>query len=126
MHFSSERRLDGDILERHFMLGEIPGILWTPAVTPAPLILAGHPGGLDGMYPRLVSRATHAAGHGFASLSIELPGGGDRSRVPALEERRVELRAALAAGDPVDGIVDALVLPLVELAVPEWQTALDA
>ena len=31
----------------------------------------------------------------------------------------------MEAGDPVDGIVDALVFPLVEKAVPEWQTALD-
>ncbi|SKB09017.1 dienelactone hydrolase family protein [Aeromicrobium choanae] len=126
MHFHSERRLDGDVLERHFTLGEIPGILWTPGSTPAPLILAGHPGGLDGMYPRLLGRAAHAAQHGFASLSIELPGGGVRPRVPELERARVDLRAALAAGEPVDDIVDALVLPLVELAVPEWQAALDA
>lgn len=33
----------------------------------------------------------------------------------------------MAAGEPVgDEIVDALVLPLVEKAVPEWQAALDA
>ena len=31
-----------------------------------------------------------------------------------------------AAGEPVDEIVDALVLPLVEHAVPEWQATLDA
>ena len=30
------------------------------------------------------------------------------------------------AGEPVDHIVDALVLPLVDRAVPEWQAALDA
>ena len=31
----------------------------------------------------------------------------------------------MAAGEPVDEIVDALVLPLVEKAVPEWQATLD-
>ncbi|GLX23517.1 hypothetical protein Slala02_72530 [Streptomyces lavendulae subsp. lavendulae] len=31
MHFTSEPRLDDDLLERAFTLGEIPGILWTPA-----------------------------------------------------------------------------------------------
>ena len=33
---------------------------------------------------------------------------------------------ALSAGEPVDEIVDRLVLPLVEKAVPEWQATLDA
>ena len=45
MHFTSEQRLDDGVLEREFTLGEIPGILWTPASAsaPAPLILLGHP-----------------------------------------------------------------------------------
>lgn len=30
MHFTSEQLLDAGILERHFTLGEIPGVLWTP------------------------------------------------------------------------------------------------
>lgn len=126
MHFHAEDRLDGDILERHFTLGEIPGILWTPPSAPAPLILAGHPGGLDAMYPRLSGRARHAAQHGFASVAIELPGGGDRSRVPALERARSDLRAALAVGRPSEEVVEALVLPLVDQAVPEGQATLDA
>ena len=32
----------------------------------------------------------------------------------------------MEAGEPVDEIVDAFILPLVEKAVPEWQTTLDA
>ncbi|NEA24804.1 alpha/beta hydrolase, partial [Actinomadura bangladeshensis] len=40
---------------------------------------------------------------------------------------RADLRRALAAGGPVDeDIIDRLVLPLVEKAVPEWRDALDA
>lgn len=35
------------------------------------------------------------------------------------------MRRALRDGEPVDDIVDALVLPLVDKAVPEWQVALD-
>ncbi|MFD6365212.1 alpha/beta hydrolase, partial [Streptomyces roseolus] len=35
MHFTSERLLDDGVLERAFTLGEIPGILWTPASAPA-------------------------------------------------------------------------------------------
>ncbi|KOX08937.1 MULTISPECIES: alpha/beta hydrolase [Micromonospora] len=129
MQFTSERHLDDDVLEREFTLGEIPGILWTPASVPAPapLILVGHPGGLRRMYPRLVARARHSAAEGFASATIELPGAGDRPRSAAAEQARADLRRALEAGEPVDDeIVDRLVLPLVDKAVPEWRSALDA
>jgi hypothetical protein len=126
MHFTSERRLDNGVLEREFTLGEIPGILWTPASAPAPLILVGHPGDLRRMYPRLAGRAAHTAEYGFASVAIELPGSGERPPMPAAEQARADLRGALAAGEPVDEIVDALVIPLVDRAVPEWQTTLDA
>jgi dienelactone hydrolase len=129
MRFTSERRLDDGVLEREFTLGEIPGILWTPASasTPTPLLLLGHPGGLHTMYPRLVARARHAAAEGFAAATIELPGSGERPRSAAAEEARADLRQALEAGGPVDDeIVERLVLPLVDKAVPEWRAALDA
>ena len=129
MQFTSERRLDDGVLEREFTLGEVPGILWTPgsASAPTPLILIGHPGGLPAMRPRLAGRARHsAAGYGFAAATIELPGSGDRPRSAAAEQARADLRRAMEAGQPVDDIVDALVLPLVETAVPEWQATLDA
>ncbi|MFE9057426.1 dienelactone hydrolase family protein [Streptomyces mutabilis] len=129
MHFTSERRLDDGVLEREFVLGEIPGMLWTPrsASAPTPLILLGHPGGLHLMYPRLVARARQTVAEGFAAATIELPGSGDRPRSAAAEQARADLRRALEAGEPVDeDIVDRLVLPLVDKAVPEWQTALDA
>ncbi|HZI96683.1 MAG TPA: hypothetical protein VFD41_04050 [Actinomycetales bacterium] len=126
MQFTSEQRLDDGILEREFTLGEIPGILWTPTSSPAPLILVGHPGGLRKMYPRLAGRARHSAANGFAAATIELPGSGDRPRSAAAEQARADLHRAMAAGEPVDEIVDRVVLPLVEKAVPEWQTTLDA
>ncbi|MFD4370240.1 dienelactone hydrolase family protein [Streptomyces sp. NPDC058486] len=132
MHFTSEQRLDDGVLEREFTLGEIPGILWTPGSAPAPastpLILLGHPPlGLRRMYPRLVARARQCAALGYAAATIELPGSGDRPRWPALEQAHADLRQALEAGEPVSGeIVDALILPLVDRAVPEWQAALDA
>jgi dienelactone hydrolase len=129
MRFTSEQRLDDGVLEREFTLGEVPGILWTPrpASAPAPLILLGHPGGLGRMYPRLAGRARHSAAEGFAAATIELPGSGDRPRSAASDQARADLRRALEAGEPVDDdIVDRLVLPLVEKAVPEWQATLDA
>ncbi|MER5651889.1 alpha/beta hydrolase [Streptomyces sp. NPDC002131] len=132
MRFTSEQRLDDGVLEREFTLGDIPGVLWTPSAAsasePVPLILLGHPPlGLRRMYPRLVGRALQAAADGFAAATIELPGSGDRPRWPAVDQARADLRRAMEAGEPVgDEIVDALVLPLVDKAVPEWQAALDA
>jgi len=128
MHFTSEQRLYDGIVERDFTINEVPGILWTPGTVsaPVPLILLGHPGGLGKMYPRLAARARRAAADGFAAATIELPGSGDRPRLAAAEQARADLRRALAAGEPVDEIVDRLILPLVELAVPEWQVILDA
>ncbi|MGA4846497.1 dienelactone hydrolase family protein [Streptomyces sp. G5(2025)] len=128
LHFTTEKCLDDGVLEREFILGQVPGILWTPASAPAPLILLGHPPlGLHKMYPRLVARARACSAAGFATATIELPGSGDRPRLPAAEQARADLRRAMEAGKPVsDEIIDALILPLVDKAVPEWQAALDA
>ncbi|MFF0478342.1 alpha/beta hydrolase [Streptomyces sp. NPDC004284] len=132
MHFISEQRLDDNVLEREFTLGDIPGILWTPgsasASAPVPLILICPPPlGLGRMYPRLAGRARYyAAEYGFASATIELPGSGERPRWEAAEQARAELRRVVEAGEPVtDEIIDALVLPLVERTVPEWQAVMD-
>ena len=129
MHFISEQRLNDGSRERAFLIGDIPGILWTPTSSPAPLILLGHPGGQGGlrtMYPRLASRARDALANGFAAVTIELPGSGDRPRLDDTEQARADLRRALAVGRPASQIVDRLVIPLVEKAVPEWQSTLDA
>ena len=127
MRFTSEQRLDDGVLEREFTLGEIPGVLWTPGSAPAPLILSGHNGGLHKRHPRLVARARHyAAEYGFAVAAIDAPGHGDRPRSAVDEQARADLRRAMEAGEPVDEIVDAFIVPLVEQAVPEWRTTLDA
>ncbi|MER6472321.1 alpha/beta hydrolase [Streptomyces collinus] len=132
LHFTSEQRLDDGVLERRFTVSEIPGILWTPASAsvsaPVPLILLGLPPlGLHRMYPRLAARARHAAADGFAAATIELPGGGERPRLATVDQARADVRRAMQAGEPVsDEIIDALILPLVDQAVPEWQATLDA
>ncbi|MPY31482.1 alpha/beta hydrolase [Streptomyces adustus] len=132
MQFTSEQRLEDGVLERKFTLDEIPGILWTPesasTSAPVPLILLGHPPlGLNRMYARLVARAQRAAADGFAAATIELPGSGERPRLAAVDQARADLRRAMEAGTPVgEEIIDALVLPLVDKAVPEWQATLDA
>ncbi|MEV5827581.1 alpha/beta hydrolase [Spirillospora sp. NPDC052242] len=130
MQFTSEQRLDDGVLEHEFTLGEIPGILWTPASAsaPVPLILLGHPPlGMRRMYPRLAARARQCVADGFAAATIELPGSGDRPRLPGAEQAGADLRRAMQADEPVgDEIIDALILPLVDKAVPEWQATLDA
>lgn len=128
MRVSSEQRLPSGVREREFTVDGIPGVLWSPgsAPGPAPLVLLGHPGGLERMRPRLAARAASCAEHGFASATIELPGSGDRTPLAVTEQARADLRRALAAGEKVDDdIVDRLILPLVEQAVPEWRATLD-
>src|SRR3954453_5685004 len=105
MRFTAEHHFDDGVVEREFsLLGEIPGILWTPgsASAPAPLILLGHPGGLHGMHPRLVARARRSAAQGLDAAPIELPGRVARPRSASAEEARADLRRALEAGEPVD------------------------
>src|SRR3982750_4195061 len=123
MQFTSEKRLDDGVLEREFTLGEIPGILWTPesASAPIPLILVGHPGGLNMMYPRVAARARSAVAEGYAAATIEFPGSGDRPRFAAAEQARADLRRALQAGEPVaDEIVEGPALPPGEKGGPGW------
>jgi hypothetical protein len=130
MDLIAPRTVDG-LVARSFTLDGadgVPGILWTPAdaTGPVPLILLGHPGGLGPMRPRLLARARSAAAQGFASATIELPGSGDRPALAEVDAARVELRAAVTAGErPGADVVDRLVLPLVDAAVPEWQALLD-
>ncbi|MBM7439380.1 dienelactone hydrolase family protein [Streptomyces sp. HB132] len=127
MRFTSERLLDDGVLEREFTLGEIPGTLWTPgSAVPGPLILMAHNNGLPRRQARLVARARHSAARGYAVASIDAAGCGDRPRSAADEQARSDLRRAVQAGEPVDEIFESLVGPMVEKAVPEWQTTLDA
>lgn len=130
MHLTSEQLLDGDLLEREFRLDLIPGIVWTPLSAnppaPVPLVLLGHPGGLGAMCSRLRARARQCAELGFAAVTIELPGSGERPAISALDHARTELRQAIVEGArPSEEVIDRLILPLVEQAVPEWQAVLD-
>jgi pimeloyl-ACP methyl ester carboxylesterase len=82
---------------------------------------------LDKREPRLVARARHsAAEHGYAVAAIDHPGHGGRPRSAVDEHARADLRRAMAAGEPVEEIFESFIVPLIEKAVPEWQTTLDA
>ncbi|MEW5629437.1 alpha/beta hydrolase [Streptomyces hydrogenans] len=127
MHFTSEQRLDDGVVERAFLLGDIPGTLWTPpSTTPVPLILMAHNNGLPQADPRLVARARYTAARGYAVGTIDAAGCGDRPRTAAEEQARAELRRAMRAGEPVDEIFESFIGPMVENAVPDWLTTLDA
>ncbi|VTR75644.1 dienelactone hydrolase family protein [Cellulomonas hominis] len=127
MHFTSERPLDGGVLERDFAFGDIPGTLWTRGPAAAPLVLIAHNNGLPRSDARLVARARfHAAEHGYAVASIDAAGCGERPVPAAAQRARADLRRALQAGEPVDEILESLVGPLVDGAVPEWRATLDA
>ncbi|MEU5713011.1 alpha/beta hydrolase, partial [Streptomyces flaveolus] len=126
MRFTSEQRLDDGVLEREFTLGEIPGTLWTSGSAPAPLVLMAHNNGLPKADPRLVARARYTAARGYAVATIDAAGCGGRPRSAADEQARADLRRAMRAGEPVDEIFESLIGPLVDNAVPEWHTTLDA
>ncbi|HEX3621524.1 MAG TPA: hypothetical protein VHT97_04335 [Acidimicrobiales bacterium] len=82
---------------------------------------------MDKREPRLVARARHsAAEHGYAVAAIDHPGHGGRPRSAVDEHARADLRRAMAAGEPVEEIFESFIVPLIEKAVPEWQTTLDA
>ncbi|GAA3666993.1 hypothetical protein GCM10022237_28720 [Nocardioides ginsengisoli] len=127
--FTAEAHTEDGVVERAFTLDGIPGILWTPAspAAPVPLILLGHPGGLEQLRPRLAGRArTSVVELGCAAATVELPGKGDRPVLAEAERARADLREAFADGSgPTADIIDRLILPLVEQAVPEWQQLID-
>ena len=118
------------MVERDFTVGEVPGVLWSPAsgaADRAPLILMGHGGGNRKKHPAMAGRAQLlVAGCGFHVAVIDAPGHGDRRRTAHDEEEIAELYRARAAGEPEGPIVVRYNAYLAELAVPEWQATLDA
>ena len=127
MDFTSEKRLDDGVLERGFTLGEIPGTLWTPDIRAS----TADPGRAS---RRTAPDVPPAGGAGPQRGGVRVRFGRHRTprRAVTGPARPPPSRPAptcarrWTAGEPVDEIVDALVLPLVEKAVPEWQATLDA
>lgn len=129
MQFTSETSSNG-VIERTFTLDDITGVLWSPesCSNTAPVILAGHPGGLDKKAPRHVARA-HAAvtTDGFRVVSIDAPGHGDRSRSRHDQRLIDEFRQARADRSPSFGrILAQYSASVAARAVPEWRVTIDA
>ena len=128
MRITATTSSDG-VFERDFTLGDITGVLWSPASGPpgAPLVLMGHGGGLHKKAPGLLRRARYyAATCGYTVAAIDAPGHGARRRTAEDEHARAALRRAREDGEPLGPIIAAYNTALAERAVPEWRATLDA
>jgi hypothetical protein len=128
LNFTSETSLDG-VVDRSFTVGEIPGVLWSPASAApgAPLLLMGHGGGLHKRAPGLVARAREAvARDGFHVAAIDAPGHGERARSDQDQQWVDALLRAREEGEPFAAIIAPFNGSLAERAVPEWRTTVDA
>ncbi len=128
MRFTSETTADG-VSEHHFILGDIPGVLWSAAgaTGPRPLILLGHGGGQHKKAPGVVGRAhRYVTTCGFAAAAIDAPGHGDRPRTEEDNQFKATLTELMAAGERVSWHVAHYNAALASQAVPEWHGVLDA
>lgn len=117
-----------NIREQLFTIGEIPGVLWTPADKSGsrPLVLIGHGGGSNKKGWEVTSRATRFVTRGFAVAAIDAPGVGDRPEHPEVK-RLVALVDKLSdAGEPHDEPWRELNEVVAAELIPDWQTTLDA
>lgn len=126
-HVTAESLANG-MTERDFTVGEVPGVLWSPAsgADRAPLVLLGHGGGNHKKHPAMAGRARLLVAAGFHVAVIDAPGHGDRPRTAHDEREIAALYRARAAGEPEGPVVIRYNAHLAELAVPEWQATLDA
>jgi hypothetical protein len=128
MHFTSETSSNG-VIERNFVLDEITGVVWSPTSETfgAPVLLAGHSGGMHKKAPGLLASALHSVTtYGFTVAAIDAPGHGDRPRSVQDQQWAESIHQARATGEPIAPIVIDYNMSLAERAVPEWQTTLDA
>jgi dienelactone hydrolase len=131
MRFTSETITDG-VSERPFTVGDVPGVLWSPAgasepMHSRPLVLLAHGGGQHKKAPAMQGRARRlATACGFAAAAIDAPGSGDRPRTEEDERFIAELRAKMAAGEPVGPQIARYNAAQAGRAVPEWRATLDA
>jgi pimeloyl-ACP methyl ester carboxylesterase len=128
MQFTSETSSNG-VIERNFNLDEITGVLWSPTsgTVDAPLLLAGHSGGMHKKAPGLVASALQlVTAYGFTVAAIDAPGHGDRPRNRQDQQWAEAIHQARAAGEPIVPIVIDYSRSLAKRAVPEWQATLDA
>src|SRR6202046_5581862 len=128
MHFISETVSD-EVSEQLFTVGDIPGVLWTPAGATGrrPLVLVGHGGGQHKRAPGVAGRASrYVTQCGFAVAAIDAPSHGDRPQSEEHQRVTAALRARAAAGGPVGPLIPGYNATIAAQAVPEWRETLDA
>ncbi|WP_030348620.1 alpha/beta hydrolase [Streptomyces sp. NRRL S-1022] len=128
LRFTADSSSDG-MRERDFTVGDVPGVLWSPAsgAGRAPLVLMGHGGGNHKKSPAMTGRARLlVTGCGFHVAVIDAPGHGERPRTPHDDQEIAMMRQAMAAGEPAGPVIVRYNAHLAERAVPEWQATLDA
>ncbi|WP_280860490.1 alpha/beta hydrolase [Streptomyces sp. SAI-144] len=127
MRFTSETSSEG-VLEQLFLLGDIPGVLWTPrgADGTRPLIAMGHGGGQSKKAPDIVDRARRfVAERGFAVVAVDAPSHGDRPEHEEFTRIATEYEARLDTGEGLVPLIAAFQSLVVRQIVPEWQTVLN-
>jgi dienelactone hydrolase len=128
MRFTSHASSDG-VLQQVFLVGDIPGALWTPASADGtrPLIVMGHGGGQHKKAPGIVERARRfAAEGGFAVVAVDAPSHGDRPDHEEFTRIATEYEARLDAGEGLAPLIASFQALVVRQIVPEWQAVLDA
>lgn len=128
MRFTSETSSDG-VFEQLFLVGEVPGVLWTPQGADGirPLILMGHGGGENKKAPDIVDRARRfVAECGYAVVAVDAPSHGDRPEHEEFTRIATEYEARLDAGEGLAPLIAGFQALVVRQIVPEWQTVLDA
>jgi len=128
MRIGSET-VTGGIREQLFTVGDVPGVLWTPAEGsgPRPLVLIGHGGGQHKKEPGVVSRAfPYVKSCGFAVAAIDAPGTGDRPEDPQIGRLVAEIQGRLDAGEPAGPAYRTLSETTAARLIPDWQATLNA
>jgi dienelactone hydrolase len=128
MRFTSHAS-SGGVLQQVFLVGDIPGALWTPASADGtrPLIVMGHGGGQHKQAPGIVERARRfAAEGGFAVVAVDAPSHGDRPDHEEFTRIATEYEARLDAGEGLAPLIAGFQALVVRQIVPEWQAVLDA
>jgi len=127
MDFLSDTVTDG-VRERRFVLGDAPGVLFSPSPGgPAgPLVLLAHGGGQHAAHPAVLLRARGFVNkYGFTVTALDAPGHGGRPRSPQLAASLAALPAAMAGAAPAAAVA-RLNAEIAAEAVPEWRAVLDA
>jgi dienelactone hydrolase len=128
MRFTSETS-SGGVREQLFTLGELPGVLWTPAGVTGrrPLVLLGHGGGEHKKAPAIVGLARRlVAERGFAVVAVDAPSHGDRPKDEEYGRIVTENHARVAAGAELAPLIAEFQALVARQTVPEWRAVLAA